>query len=118
MGVHLLKGKNEPEQGRFVRDELQSLIGGIAIRYRLIGFPFIIAAHRLGVNVEGKFPCVDRAGVQALKDILDRAVRHHEHLKSFAVGEKQIPLDETMFEEEEAARDRALQMGAESNTVQ
>lgn len=98
----LLGRTNEDSQAFFRRRTGHSLEQGAVVLYELRGGrPFSIVAHREGVELSGTFPCVAREGVLALKQMLDRAVRHHEHLKSFAVGQRQTILDEEMLEKEE-----------------
>jgi len=92
----------QKKQAGFVRKDGHSLEVGVVVAYVLPGIPFQILAHRFGIQVEGKFPLVDGQGIQFLCDILARAVRHHDHLKEFAVGEKQTTIPEILLEAEEA----------------
>lgn len=104
MPAHLIGG-HAPQQGTFIRMDGHSLQLGKVITYKLTGLNFAIIASRNGVELAGRFPCVDRRGIEALQDMLNRAVRHHEHLKSFAVGDVQTLIPERLFEEEEEQRD-------------
>lgn len=101
---HLLG--QQPREGGFVRRaDVHDLNLGVVVRYALVGMHFEVAAHRDGVQCRGIFPNVDRTGISVLKDILDRAVRHHEHLKTFEVGQRQSTIPEDVFEIEESQRD-------------
>ena len=104
MTAHLIGGNNKQEAG-FVRVDGHSLQLGVVVSYKLTGLNFVIIASRVGVELAGRFPCVGRAGIEALQDMLNRAVRHSEHLKTFPVGDRQTTIPEQLFEEEEAQRD-------------
>ena len=106
MVAHLIGG--DKLEGTFVRMDGHSLQLGVVITYRLSGMNFAIIISRNGVELAGRYPCVARQGVEALTDMLNRAIRHHEHLKSFPVGEQQTTIPERLFEEEEAQRDARI----------
>ena len=82
-------------EGSFKRRTGHSIKLGMVVAYELVGArPFSIIAHREGVEMSGSFPVVQHEGVTALKNILDRAVRHHQHLKSFPLGVRQTIQDD------------------------
>lgn len=116
MPVHLIGGKNVQE-GEFIRLDGHSFELGTTIIYQLVGLNFVIVVSRNGVELVGRFPCVDRRGIHALQDMLNRAVRHHEHLKSFPIGQKQTTIPEILFEEEEAQRDKVLAAAPDDDRV-
>lgn len=104
--MHIV-GAKKKEAG-FVRRDGHSLEVGVVVAYMLPGLPFQILAHRHGVHIRGEFPIVTRQGIEVLNDTLLRAVRHHEHLASFPMGEKQAPLPEMLLEAEEAQRNNPI----------
>lgn len=85
-----------PQQGHFIRRTGHTITSGRIVAYTLVGSPrlFQIQADRDGVEIRGQIS-VGSPGVEALRDVLQRAARHHEHLKSFAIGETQTILEET-----------------------
>lgn len=85
----------------FIRRDGFSLQTGRAVAYTLSNGLFQIEATRDGVTFHGSFPTVTRAGILAVTQTLIRAVRHHEHLKSFPLGTKQEALAEETIEAEE-----------------
>ena len=106
--IHRIGAPPREQRGTFVREDIHSIKVGVVVSYLVVGTDFMIVAHREGVDMRGTFPTVNRVGINALIDMLNRAVRHHEHLKSFAVGEKQTTIPEILFEEEEAQRDARI----------
>lgn len=92
---------NPLRQGRFVRRTGHSLTAGKVVAYILTGAPtpFVISVSRDNIEIQGKLAFAVE-GIEVLRDVLDRARKHHEHLKSFAVGEPQTVLDEaTLYNE-------------------
>lgn len=94
-----------PNVAQFIRRDGHSIELGVVVNYRLAGLPFEILASRDGVQFRGTFPRTDRTGMTIFKDMLDRAVRQHEHLATFVLGDLQTTIPEEVFEEEEAQRD-------------
>lgn len=94
-------GQPKSPKGVFRRIDGYSIEVGKAVCYELAGYEFKIIATRFGVEVMGHFPVVTRAGILALEQVLIRAVRHHEHLASFAEGIKQEALTEDILAVEE-----------------
>lgn len=89
---------NPVHQGRFVRQTGHSITTGKVVAYVLVGapLPFTITVSRDGIDVQGRLVATEE-GAAALQDILGRAAKHHTHLKSFAIGETQTILDETVL---------------------
>lgn len=100
--VHIIGQEKKKTRG-FIRVTGHSLHAGLVVAYVLRDEPFKIEVSREAIQIQGSFPPCDRAGIGALKQMLDRAVRHHEHLKSFPEGTKQEHLEENILEAEEAA---------------
>jgi hypothetical protein len=88
--------------GVFIRTTGYSLETGKAVAYVLQGHKFRIIATRLGVDLAGSFPIVQQDGVNILVHVLQRAVRHHEHLASFADGQPQTILNEDALDAEDS----------------
>ncbi len=106
MSIALIGGREQKKEAGFRRIEGHSLDLGMVVCYRIDHTPpFQIVAHRDGIDIAGRFPRVERQGVEALMDIMARAIRHHEHLRSFEPGEPQTIMSEDVFEIEEAQRD-------------
>lgn len=99
--------------GQRTEMEFRRLVGtsvkvGLVVTYR-VGQQFQITAHRLGVEITGRFPTIDGQGADALIEMIRRAVKHHEHLKSYQDGARQDVLDERMLSTGEAADKLAIQ---------
>lgn len=92
----------KPREDGFSRLTGHSLELGKVVAYQLKGSNFQILATRHGVDVTGHFPVVGVEGVTVLKRMLDRALKHHQHLKTFKDGETQTILDESVLFNEEA----------------
>lgn len=91
-------------KGSFERTETHTLQHGVVVLYRVVGFPFAMAITRDGVQITGTYPNVQREGVEALIDMLHRAVLHHEHLNTFPVGTRQTTLSESDLDRDEMMR--------------
>ena len=89
-------------EGMFIRTTGYSLHTGVAVAYALQGHRFRIIATRLGVDIAGSFPVVKHDGVETLIQLMRRAVRHYEHLASFANGQRQTVLNEDVLDTEES----------------
>jgi hypothetical protein len=98
--VHIL-GQEQKKEGKFGIRTGHHLEVGKVVEYFLIGYDFAVLAHRGGVEVKGRFPCVNRIGIITLISILQRAVRHHEHLASYAVGTPQQIMPEGVLDIED-----------------
>lgn len=71
---------------------------GVVVIYSIVGLPFRIAAHRIGVEWRGSVPPISDEGMMSVIELFRRATAHHLHLKSIPIGEKQTVLDEVVFE--------------------
>lgn len=93
--------------GVFGRGTGYSLERGRIVRYLMVDDTgqsmFQILAHRDGIQIQGSLNVGNEEGVHALTTILKRALRHHEHLKSYVVGTPQEILDERILIAEEQA---------------
>ena len=89
---------NQQQTGRFTRHTGHSLRLGVVVAYTLQGTnaPFQILVSREGVEIQGRIN-VGPEGIEIIRDILNRASKHHVHLKSFQIGEKQTILDEAQL---------------------
>lgn len=105
--THILNAA--PQQGVFVRGTGHDLRMGAIVEYKLNGFNFKVRITREGVSVAGVLPVVDWEGVGVVIDVLKRAVKHHNHLKSFPLGERQTILDEHDLMTQEAVSDLIAQ---------
>ena len=99
MGGQIINTRREQQVG-FVRGDGHSLQQGVVVAYQLSGFPTKVMASRQGVVVVGGIPMTNREGIELYIEILRRAIRHHEHLATFPLGFKQIPLTEQMLDAE------------------
>jgi hypothetical protein len=101
MGIPIISNRPQPQNGVFYRQDGYSLQTGLAVHYGVRGTTFKIVCTRDGIAIQGSYPMVGREGVEALRQMLARAIKHHEHLKSFTDGMKQVALDERTIELEE-----------------
>lgn len=109
--MHIIGREPEQKVIGFTRIEGHSIELGKVLAYvlPLKPVPFQILASRMGVQLMGSFPCVTRPGVEALRDMLDRALRQHEHLAAFPAGETQTYIPESVFDLEDVQRAAPLQ---------
>lgn len=83
-----------------IRRAGHSLELGVTVQYLLKGLPFSVIANRDGVQLQAKLPFTNEHGITLIAKVIQRAVVHHKHLATFAIGEKQTILDEPIVEAE------------------
>ena len=86
----------------FQRIDTYSLQTGVMVTYEAKETPFRVRAGRDGVAIQGSLSWMDGAGVAAVMNLFARAIKHHEHLRTYPIGTRQQPLDESVFEKGKA----------------
>lgn len=98
MGGVIEINRRQQKSLSFIRADAHSLQQGVIVAYLLKDTPFQVTSNRHGISIRGSYPQVGKAGITALMNILARAIRHHEHLKSFPLGTPQVALEESTFD--------------------